>query len=212
MAKSALIVSGGWEGHQPAEISRRIAGALREQALEVTVAESLDCLDDGDVLKGFDLIVPNWTMGELSGEREKHLSAAVQAGTGFAGLHGGMGDAFRGAITFKWMVGGMFVGHPHVGKYRVDKVQNSSPIVAALPESFEYTSEQYYLMVDPAIEVLATTVYEYEQRLVTMPVAWTKTWGKGRVFYNALGHDPQEYDDYPFVWQMSVEGMRWACR
>jgi hypothetical protein len=45
-----------------------------------------------------------------------------------------------------------------------------------------------------------------------MPVVWTKTWGKGRVFYSALGHDPSEFDAYPEVFAMALRGLQWAAR
>ncbi|MGE9292321.1 MAG: ThuA domain-containing protein [Puniceicoccales bacterium] len=210
--KKALIFQGGWDGHEPGPMSELTALALREAGYEVQLQSSLDCLDDLTALQTFDLIVPVWTMGELTPERQKNLCEAVRTGTGLAGFHGGMADAFRGSLNYEWMVGGRFVGHPYVGPYRVHVMDAEHPIMAGLAASFDYDSEQYYLQVDPGIRVLASTVYEREGQCVNMPVVWTKPWGKGRVFCSALGHKSDEFKKYPHVWDMTVRGLVWACR
>ena len=208
----ALIFYGGWAGHHPAEVAGRFATPLRREAVDVEMATELDGLADSDWLRSFDVISPCWTMGCLTTEQSKGLCAAVRAGTGLAGIHGGMGDAFRGDLDYEWMVGGHFVGHPHVGEYTVRVVAPEDPVMAGLPREFVYRSEQYYLLVDPVIRVLADTEYSHEGSTCRMPVVWTKTWGKGRVFYSALGHDPAEFDAYPGVFAMAVRGLQWAAR
>jgi len=130
---------------------------------------------------------------------------------GLGGTHGGMGDAFRGNLEYEWMVGGHFVGHPHVGDYRVRLTAVDHEIVAGMPSEFSYRSEQYYMMVDPGINVLAETLYLHEGRRCIMPVVWTRNWGRGRVFYSALGHRPQEFLDFPEVRQMTLRGLVWAA-
>jgi type 1 glutamine amidotransferase len=185
VARTAWIVSGGWEGHQPEQVSAWMAAALRDQGFTVEIFHSLECLTDREGLRTVDLLVPNWTMGQITDDQVAGLVQAVEAGTGLAGLHGGMGDAFRGAIAYQWVVGGQFMAHPG-GQvpYTVHIVDRSHPITAGL-DDFEVTTEQYYMLVDPANHVLATTQFGP----VTMPVVWTKTFGKGRVFYCSLGHD-----------------------
>ena len=212
MAKSALIFYGGWDGHFPEEMSLRFESSLRERGYEVTRSDSLSCLDDADSLKAFDVIVPCWTMGELTGDQESALCEAVRAGTGLAGAHGGMGDAFRSAMTYNEMVGGRFVAHPYVGPYTVRVAQPGHPLTHGLAEKFVYDSEQYYLHVDPGLNVLLSTDYDLGCGTVDMPAAWTRKWGSGRVFYCALGHSPKEYDDHPAVWDFIVAGVCWASR
>jgi type 1 glutamine amidotransferase len=135
----------------------------------------------------------------------------VRGGVGLAGIHGGMGDAFRGQTDYEWMVGGHFVGHPHVGEYTVRVADTGSPITQGLPQSFAYNSEQYYLLVDPANEVLADTLFTYEGRECVMPVTWTKAWGAGRVFYSSLGHAPEEFDTFPDSLTLATRGILWAA-
>ncbi len=151
-------------------------------------------------------------MGQLSPEQSAGLQAAVRSGTGLAGIHGGMGDAFRGDLNYEWMVGGHFVGHPHVGPYTVRVTQPGDQIMAGIPREFTYESEQYYMLVDPAVRVLADADYTHEGHTCAMPVVWTRTWGSGRVFYSALGHAPTEFDRWPEVFEMSVRGLLWAAR
>jgi uncharacterized protein len=210
--KKALILQGGWEGHTPKEAAALIERELRAKDFEVRVEASLDVLSDAAYLKTLDLIVPIWTMGTLGKEQSKNLCSAIKDGVGLGGFHGGMGDAFRGDIDYEWMVGGHFVGHPYVGDYTVELTKVKSPITKGMAESFPYKSEQYYMMLDPGLDILATTVYEHEGRKTVMPVVWTKSWGKGRVFYSALGHTAAELEGHPEVLAMTIRGMRWAAK
>jgi hypothetical protein len=207
-----LFLQGGWEGHRPVEVVDRFARALRPAGAVVELATELDRLTDPDWLRSFDVVSPCWTMGRLAPEQSKSLCEAVRAGTGLAGIHGGMGDAFRGDLDYEWMVGGHFVGHPHVGDYTVRVTAPEDPVMAGLPREFVYRSEQYYMLIDPAIRVLADADYPNDSATCRMPVVWTKMWGKGRVFYSALGHDPAEFDAYPEVFAVAVRGLQWAAR
>jgi hypothetical protein len=209
--KRTLLFYGGWEGHAPEAVAQRLKAELAPHGLEAELQGDLACLDDPKRLAGYDLFIPNWTMGALDEKRTKNLSEAVRAGAGLAGLHGGAGDAFRGNLDYEWMIGGHFVGHPHVGDYTVRLTTLSSPITEGAPLEIPYRSEQYYLLVDPANEVLAETIYTYEGRRCVMPVAWTKSWGKGRVFYHALGHELKEFDACPAAFQIALRGILWAA-
>ncbi|MEN9841424.1 MAG: hypothetical protein RL376_1224, partial [Verrucomicrobiota bacterium] len=104
-----------------------------------------------------------------------------------------------------------FVGHPHVGDYTVRVIDRACPITEGLPESFAYRSEQYYLLIDPGVRVLAAAAYQHEGQTVEMPVAWRKTWGAGRVFYNALGHSPDEFTEFPAARTLTLRGCLWAA-
>ncbi len=206
----ALIFYGGWAGHEPEECSQVLADGLSGKGVEVERVNHQDPLQDADGLAGYDVIVPYWTMGTLEGDAGKNLQAAVDSGVGLAGCHGGMGDAFRGNIGFEWMVGGLFVGHPYTDEYEVRLTGNPHPTTADLPRTFPYKSEQYYMLVDPANHVLAETIYHRGGQDVVMPVVWTKSWGKGRVWYSSLGHKAQEFSDYPHVLEMTLRGIIWA--
>jgi type 1 glutamine amidotransferase len=206
----ALIVYGGWDGHEPDKVAAIFEKALVAKGASVELSPSLDVLTDAGKLAGMDVIVMHWTMGKMSAEQWKGLNDAVRGGVGVAGVHGGAGDAFRENLDFQWMMGGQFVGHPHVGEYEVRLTPHPSPITAALPQSFRYNSEQYYQLVDPGNVVLADALYEYDGRRCIMPTIWYKSWGKGRVFYSALGHAAKEFVDFPHVLEMTARGILWA--
>jgi type 1 glutamine amidotransferase len=209
--KKALFIAGGWDGHQPEKIVHLFSEELRHANFTTNIESSLDVLADPARLKTYDVIFPCWTMGSLTPEQSEGLLNAVMDGVALAGIHGGMGDAFRGNTNYEWMVGGHFVGHPHVGDYTVRIKDIASPITNDLPGSFAYHSEQYYMLMDPAVHVLADADYVYEGRHCTMPVAWIRHWGKGRVFYSALGHDPAEFEKFPKALMLTVRGLRWAA-
>ncbi len=213
MSKKALMVWGGWDGHTPEKTTALLAGELEKKGVTLTIENSLDSFADQAKLETFDLIVPNWTMGKISDEQWKGLNAAVKNGVGLGGIHGGMGDAFSYHYAgYAWMVGGHFSGHPYVGEYTVLLSEESDPITQGMPRQFSYNSEQYYVMIDPAIRALAYTMYEFQGEKVRMPVVWTRKWGQGRVFYSALGHTADELGKYPDVLAMSIRGMLWAAR
>ena len=209
--KKALFISGGWDGHRPDEIVQIFTQELLTHDVEPVVTKDLSILADVELLREFALIFPCWTMGQLTDEQNRGLVDVVRGGVGLAGVHGGMGDAFRGRLDYEWMVGGHFVGHPHVGDYTVRVTDRASPVTEGLPEAFAYRSEQYYLLVEPGVRVLATAAYNHEGQTVEMPVAWTKTWGAGRVFYNALGHSPAEFTEFPAARSLTVRGCLWAA-
>ncbi|MGF1484260.1 MAG: ThuA domain-containing protein [Opitutales bacterium] len=217
-SKSVLILSGGWPGHEPEKTSARFAKLLEAEGCLVEISHSLDSAADAErLIQQFDLVIPNWTMGELSGEQQKGLCGAVAAGVGVAGIHGGAGDAFRAACEFQFMMGGQFVAHPgNIKDYTVFIADHTHPITQGLEPSFAYKSEQYYMHVDPAVRVLATTLVNQPTSEncegVLMPVAWTKKHGKGRVYYNALGHQDAEFDQFPQAQQFVLNGMLWAMR
>ncbi len=212
MSKNALIFWGGWEGHTPQQTSELLAEHLKAKKFDVRIESGAAILEDAENLKRFDLIIPMLTMGQITPQQSKNLRQAIHDGVGLAGVHGGMGDSFRGDIDYEWMVGGHFVGHPYVGEFAIKLTDVKSDITKGLPREFKYTSEQYYMLIDPANEVLAETVYDFEGRLVKMPVIWMRKWGGGRVFYSALGHTAGELRKNPAVLDMTARGLLWAAR
>jgi hypothetical protein len=205
--KRALLVRGGWEGHEPRQVSEVLAKALRGLKFEVEISDSLDAFKDKEKLSKLDLIVPIWTMGAIQKDQLAGLLQAVKDGVGIAGVHGGMGDAFRTETEYQFMVGGQWVAHPGGDgiTYNVHIEPVNHPITAGLKD-FSVTSEHYYMHIDPGIQVLATTRFGE----VVMPVTWTKKYGKGRVFYCSLGHVAKVFD-IPEALTMVTRGMLWAA-
>jgi type 1 glutamine amidotransferase len=219
MKRKALILSGGWDGHEPKLIAERFRKFLESEGFEVEVDEKLDVLKDKAHLAEPDLFVPVWTMckEDLGYGFFEPLLEAVGGGMGFAGCHGGMCDAFRSNIEYQFMTGANWVAHPGCDgtKYTVNIISKSNPLTDGIKD-FEISSEQYYLHVDPANEVLATTRfptvkwYHSANGEVDVPQVWTRKWGHGRVFYNALGHHNDVFD-IPEAWELMKRGLLWAA-
>ncbi len=212
--KQALIVWGGWAGHQPEECAEVVGRMLRENGFDVVVENTTEAFTDPK-LRELSLIVPIVTMSMIEKEEIDNLSAAVQSGVGLAGFHGGMGDSFRNEVKYQFMVGGQWVAHPgNIIDYTVQVTEPDDPIMAGIDE-FPYRSEQYYMHVDPNNEVLATTTFTGEHcgwiAGHVMPVVWKRRHGAGRVFYSSLGHHATEFA-VPQMATILWRGMRWAAR
>jgi type 1 glutamine amidotransferase len=217
VSKKALIVWGGWDGHQPKEVAEVLRRALAEERFDVEVAATLDAFADEAKLKALNLIVPVWTMGKLTKEQGKGVIEAVKGGVGIAGCHGGMCDAFREHTEWQFMTGGQWVAHPgNDGTKHKVRITDRNHVITRDVDDFEVSSEQYYMHVDPAVRVLAVTSFPVADGPhvgngpVDMPVVWTKVYGRGRVFYSSLGHNAAIVQ-MPPVLTMMRRGMLWAA-
>ncbi len=213
--KSMLFVWGGWSGHEPKQCVDVFAPIMRAEGYQVEIYDNLDIYLDVEKLKRYDLISQVWTMGQIGKEQLQGLLAAVKSGVGFAGWHGGSGNSFRQETDYQFMVGGQWVAHPGgVIDYRVN-ITNHSDAITAGTEDFDMHSEQYYMHVDPANEVLATTTFNGEHAPwingTVMPVAWKRAYGRARVFYCALGHVAKDFE-VPQAREIVHRGMIWATR
>jgi len=213
-SRNALIVWGGWEGHQPRQCAAIVAEYLHEDGFVVATENTTSVFADPELVR-YDLIIPIYTMSTIADAESKNLCAAVESGVGLAGFHGGMGDSFRANPDYQFMTGGQWVAHPgNIISYRVNIVDRSDPITEGI-EDFPYESEQYYMHVDPSNHVLATTTFSGDYcswiKGVQMPVAWKRIHGRGRVFYSSLGHLASEFA-VPEMATLFRRGARWAAR
>ncbi|MFZ4506534.1 MAG: ThuA domain-containing protein [Fimbriimonas sp.] len=225
MVPKALIVWGGWDGHEPDKVAELFRQILAESGFEVEVSDTLDAFADVEKVNAQSLLVPIWTMGHITNEQANPVFEAVREhGIGIAGAHGGMCDSFRDNTEWQWMTGGQWVAHPGNDgiTYPVNIVtSNPHPITAGISD-FEVTSEQYYLHTDPGNNVLATCPFPlagvdgpHSANPCQMPTIWTKMYGQGRVFYNALGHHadlleaeiPREIMRRGFLWAAKGVGL-----
>ncbi len=222
MGRKALIVWGGWDGHEPKQVGELCEEILSGKGFDVEVSNTLDAFKDVDKLKSLNLIVPVWTMGQISGEQLNPVVEAVKSGVGIGGCHGGMCDSFRDATEWQFMTGGQWVSHPgNDGVTYTVKVTDPSHFIMQGTSEFQVTSEQYYLHTDPANRVLATTQFPIPgadgphttNGDIQMPVVWTKMYGQGRVFYSSIGHvartcreaDPLRILTRGLLWAASAE-------
>ena len=211
----ALIVRGGWAGHEPVACTDLFRDFLAGHGFGIEIADDLDVYADTHVMAAADLIVQCWTRGRLTAEQENGLVERVSAGAGFAGWHGGVLAVGYEAARYQYMVGGRFLFHPGgLVDYRVDII-GDHPITAGLG-SFDVHTEQYYCHVDPALQVLATTTFTGahgapETAGAVMPVAWIRRFGQGRVFVSTLGHSAADLR-LPPTRTLTERGLRWAAQ
>ena len=213
--KNAMLVWGGWDGHEPKQCIDIFAPILRTDGYQVEIYDTLDIYLDLEKMKTFDLITQVWTMGKITNEQLKGLQSTIASGVGFAGWHGGAGDSFRESTDYQFMVGGQWVAHPGgVVDYTVNITNHTDPITFGLTD-FKMHSEQYYMHVDPSNEVLATTTFSgaFSPWVAgtVMPVVWKRFWDAGRVFYTSLGHVSADFN-VPQAREIVRRGMHWATR
>jgi len=228
--RRALIVRGGWEGHRPRESTDLFVPFLRGCGYEVAFADGPGVYADADRMAATDLVVQCVTMSRIEPQEVAGLRAAVAAGTGLAGWHGGIADSYRDCADYLQLVGGQFACHPgrepaaRTGSevdnflpHRIDVLPAAAghPITTGI-DSFDLVTEQYWVLTDNLNEVLASTTlaardWDAWHRPVTCPAVWTRTWGRGRVFVATPGHSPDVLR-VPAVRTMIERGMRWASR
>lgn len=217
MTTTALMVWGGWEGHEPRATTGRFAALLEAAGVQVVVRDTLDVYTDPAELEGVDVIVQTWTQGEISRLQLGGLTAAVERGVGLAGWHGGIVDSFRSSVAYQFMTGGQWVAHPdNIIDYevRILPERRAHPIVAGLAD-FGMHSEQYYVHADPSNRVLATTTFGRRRQApwvegTVMPVVWTREHGRGRVFVSTLGHVDADFE-VPEARELTLRGILWAA-
>ncbi len=213
--KKVLFVYGGWEGHHPEACRDLYVPWLKSIGAEVFVSNSLDVYADSALMQNIDLIIQTWTLGEINQRQLNGLLYAVRNGTGFAGWHGGIIDAFRAEVNYHLMTGGQFLSHPgNIISHTVQVKDYNDPIMQGV-QDFTINTEQYYVLVNPNAKVLATTTFSAAHlpwiKDHTMPVIWKHTYGKGRIFVNTIGHQIEDHAVPEFETTMK-RGIVWSCR
>ena len=228
--RNALVVRGGWDGHQPVETTEAFIPFLEENGFDVEIEESPAVYADAERMSRVDLIVQVMTMSTIESDEVDGLRAAVEAGTGLAGWHGGIADSYRDSDRYLQLVGGQFAAHASkhpdelIGEqsdnYRQHTVKITQlglehPITEGIVD-FDLVTEQYWVLSDDYNDVLATTTQEARSwdpwsRPVTSPAIWTRQWGAGRVFVSTPGHRIEIVDD-PNVRAIIERGLLWAAR
>ncbi|WP_203566432.1 ThuA domain-containing protein [Aestuariimicrobium ganziense] len=229
-ARQALVVRGGWEGHAPVEATDMFIPFLRDNDFEVRVEDSPAVYADADAMADTDLVVQCMTMSTIEADQLKGLREAVAAGTGMAGWHGGIADSYRNSSDYLHLVGGQFACHPSkepstlVGEasdnfvgYRIEfnEAGRSHPITQGL-DDFDLVTEQYWVLSDDYVDVLATTTqavipWGTWNRPVTSPAVWTRQWGQGRIAIITPGHS-LDVLEHPTVTTLVQRSMLWASR
>lgn len=228
---TALVVRGGWDGHEPVQTTDSFIPFLTEHNYDVRVEDSTKIYADADYMAGVDLIVQVVTMSTIETDELKGLRKAIADGTGMAGWHGGIADSYRNSADYLQLIGGQFAHHQakarpeelqggaadNFVRYTVNIVpeQKDHPIVSGI-EDFELETEQYWVLSDDYNDVLATTTipsrdFDAWHRPITCPAIWTREWGNGKIFVCTPGHQLSVVDN-PSVRTIIERGMLWVTR
>ena len=206
--------------HKSVELSKQIVREIGDKsgAFETTVTEDVAAFTKAN-LKNYDAVMFN-TTGELpmSEDQKKAFVDFVRSGHGFIGVHSAT-DTFYMWADYGEMIGGYFNNHPWHEMVTIEVVDPSSPIVGSLGKSFQINDEIYQvsdfqakdshvlLRLDPtSVDLKKNGVMH---RYYGWPVAWTRSYGKGRVYYNGLGHDDWVWKDARYQ-EMLLKGIQWA--
>jgi type 1 glutamine amidotransferase len=230
MTRKALVVRGGWEGHHPVEATELFIPFLHENGFDVRIEDGPQVYADPETMNATDLVLQSVTMSEITAVALKGLRAAVEAGTGLAGWHGGIADSYRASSDYLQLVGGQFATHPSKDPEHVHGGETDNHLEYAVEltdlgrrheitqdiDDFTLTTEQYWVLHDDLIDVLATTTHPVQpyhpwHRPITSPAVWTREWGAGRVFVTTAGHSLDVLQD-PNVRTIIERGMLWAAR
>jgi type 1 glutamine amidotransferase len=163
-----------------------------------------------------------YTTGELpmSGAQKTALLNFVRSGRGFLGVHSAT-DTFYSWPDYLDLIGGYFNGHPWHQAVTIEVVDPGNPLVAFLGKSlqiedeiyqisdFDYRGSHVLLRLDQSsVDLSKTGVH---QRFYGWPLAWTRFFGQGRVFYTALGHEASVWHD-PRYQRMLTNAILWSMR
>jgi len=208
--------------HQSVELSKQIVKELGEKsgAFDTTVTEDVGAFTKEN-LKNFDAVMFN-TTGELpmTDEEKGAFVDFIRSGHGFVGVHSAT-DTFYTWGTYGDIIGGWFNDHPWHEMVTIDVADPNSKLVSFLGSSFQINDEIYQisdfkaetshvlLQLDP--KSVNTEKEGVHIRYYGWPVAWTRMFGKGRVYYNSLGHEEAVWNDQRYQ-EMLLSGIRWVMR
>lgn len=195
---------------------------------DVKVVEDLSCLEDAAALKAFDIIFFHRydRSGVISDKAKENLLAFVKGGKGFAVAHLASasfgptvkkdGDKIEvvkpGWDEFKNLCGRIWImkvsGHGPRAPFKVNIANKNHPITKGIAD-FEADDELYAkLQGEAKINVLATADSDWSKK--TEPLVFTLSYGKGRVFHEAFGHDVKSLDN-PAIAKLICRGCEWAA-
>jgi len=216
-----MTLSKGYH-HQSVEPSEPILKEMGEKsgAFQVTVTQDVGAFTKEN-LKNYAAVM-FYTTGELpfTDEEKSALVDFLKSGQGFVGVHSATDTLYEWGV-YNQIIGGYFNNHPWHQVVTVDVVDPNSKLVSSLGKSFQITDEIYQiadfqadtshvlLTLDPtSVDLSKPGVH---RRYYGWPIAWTRMFGKGRVYYNSLGHEEAVWND-PRYQDMLLKGIKWVMR
>jgi acetyl esterase/lipase/type 1 glutamine amidotransferase len=159
-------------------------------------------------LDAYDAIIMNHMAIEITDEEEQGLLDAVRAGKPLVALHATTAAFIQPGKErprFHHMLGGNRPVHPPRHSFRVDVVDVVHPIIKDISAFKVYGELFKHKHMEPDVQVLLTADYEEQ----THPLAWTRQFGDGKIFYLALGHGMESTSHESFL-RLVQQGLRWT--
>ncbi|MBI3820317.1 MAG: DUF1080 domain-containing protein [Planctomycetes bacterium] len=181
----------------------------KPSAEKATLASNPDVLKDPELNNKYDIIfqyTQDSYIEKLDSDHVDGLLNFVRSGGSWIGWHCAS-DTFKTYPEYIKMVGGRFETHPAYGPVKIQRVATTSPVGEGV-EDFETPDELYFLADAPAADKELILVANSPGGK-TRPVAWTKRYGAGKVFYTTLGHGPEVYKN-PMFQKLIVNAATWA--
>ena len=203
----------------------RLAAIAKARGWQIVFADRGGVMNDADLAR-FAVVVWNNVSGDaLTVPQRAAFRAYIERGGGFVGIHGSGGDP---RWFWDWyadtLIGARFIGHPgrpqfQTATVRVVDSDIGKGVAAAFPLLEEWYSFDRNPVAGGAVAVATIDEKDYQQigyrgeslAMGYHPIAWRKAVGKGRAFYTAIGHRPENYDE-PQAAALLANGIAWAMR
>jgi type 1 glutamine amidotransferase len=208
--------------HESIPLSERVLKEMGQKsgAFQITVTQDVGEFTTEN-LKNYAAVM-FYTTGELpfTDEEKSALVEFLKSGHGFVGVHSAT-DTFYMWSAYNQIIGGYFNGHPWHQLVTVNVVDPNSKLVNSLGKSFQITDEIYQisdfqaatsnilLTLDPSS--VDQNARGAQRRYYRWPIAWTRMFGKGRVYYNSLGHEEAVWNDSRYQ-DMLLKALKWVMR
>jgi uncharacterized protein len=198
-AEKVLAQLAGQSGKFTVEFLRQPAGKADDEGWQDKLKQALEKLSP-ESLKNYDGVIFANTTGDLPIPDKAGFLDWLRSGKAFIGMHSAS-DTFHGWPEFIEMIGGQFESHgPQVGVECLN-LDEHHPATAHLGKSWSIPQEEIYLFknynADRVKDLLALDKHPNNKTPGHFPIAWHREFGKGKVFYTALGHREDIWDADP---------------
>lgn len=207
-----LTATAGFRHDSIAAARRMMTAFASTGEITVTMSDDVAAVSSGS-LSNHDVLFFALTSGDLpfSSEQREAILAFVARGGGVLGAHSAT-DTLYNWPDYGTLIGAYFQEHPWTQRATVIVEDTAHPSTASAGERFAI-EEEFYTFRDnprPRVHVLLRLDPASVGTTGDFPLAWTRTQGNGRVYYNALGHFAATWDDARF--QQQIRGaIRWAA-
>lgn len=187
---------------QFAAMFERVVNGASHFKLEVT--DDRDALCD---LSDYDAVALYIAAGELSREQEQGITGYVRNGGGLLAVHTANAGLAQYADYIE-MIGTEFIGHDPLGDFDVEIDPSFDDILPRVSRSFRIEDECYNMDIktEAPLKWFQHGIWKLERK----PLGYVRDYGKGRIFYTALGHDNRAFVHPDFQDQL-IKGLRYVC-